>query len=160
MSSNGFQLPVNSGLLSSMRRAAFIALSIFPLVIAGCTNVTGDVPRTISPQAGENLSAESLFSVADTFFSEAGYACSTDAEAEQFRCSRALRDLYIHQTTAEVNIYPGDEEDKIHRMIATRWDEGLIPGELISNTYANDDVEAFCAYLASEKVALCRDYEG
>ena len=137
---------------------------VFPIIVcmvlSGCTNVTGDAPRTISPQEAENLSAESLFSVADTFFSEAGYACSTDAEAEQFRCSRALRDLYIHQTTAEVNIYPGDEEDKTHRMIATRWDEGLIPGELISNTYANDDVEAFCAYLASEKVALCRDYEG
>jgi hypothetical protein len=143
-----------------MRKAAFIALSIFPLVIAGCTNVTGDAPRTISPQAGESLNAERLFSVADTFFSEAGYACSTDAEAGQFRCSRALRDLYIHQTTAEVNIFPGDEGGKAHRIIANRWDEGLIPGELISNTYANDDVEAFCAYLASEKLGFCSDYQG
>lgn len=130
------------------------------MVLSGCTNVTGDTPRTISPQPGEDLNAESLFSVADKFLSEAGYACSTDAEAEQFRCSRALRDLYIHQTTAEVNIYSADEEGNTHRMIATRWDEGLIPGELISNTYANDDVESFCAYLASEKVALCSDYEG
>lgn len=143
-----------------MRKAAFIALSIFSLVIAGCTNVTGDVPRTISPQEAENLNAERLFSVADTFFSEAGYACSADADAGQFRCSRALRDLYIHQTTAEVNIYPGDEGDKAHRIIATRWDEGLIPSELISSTYANDDVEAFCAYLASAKVALCSEYKG
>jgi len=137
--------------------------ALLPLILAvliGCTNVTGDTPRTISPQTGESLSTERLFSVANIFFSEAGYACSADAEAGQFRCSRALRNLYIHQTTAEVNIYPGDAEDKTHRMIANRWDEGLIPGELISNTYANDDVEAFCAYLASEKLALCRDYEG
>lgn len=129
-------------------------------VLSGCTNVTGDTPRAISPQTGESLSTERLFFVANTFFSEAGYACSTDVDAGQFRCSRALRDLYIHQTTAEVKIYPGDEEDKIHRMIATRWDEGLIPGELISNAYANDDVEAFCTYLAGEKIALCSDYEG
>lgn len=135
-------------------------LSLFLAVLVGCTNVTGDTPRTISPLTGESLSTERLFSVAETFFSEVGYACSSDAEAGQFRCSRELRDLYIHQTTAEVNIYSGDEEDKTHRMIATRWDEGLVPGELISNTYANDDVEAFCAYLASEKLALCRDYEG
>lgn len=135
-------------------------LLLFLSVLVGCTNVTGDTPRTISPQTGESLSTERLFSVANTFFSEAGYACSTDAEAEQFRCSRAFRDLYIHQTTAEVNIYPGDEEDKTHRMIATRWDEGLIPGELISNTYASDDVEAFCAYLVGEKIAVCSDYEG
>jgi hypothetical protein len=59
-----------------------------------------------------------------------------------------------------VNIYPGDEGNKAHRIIATRWDEGLIPSELISNTYANDDVEAFCAYLASAKVALCSEYKG
>lgn len=131
------------------------ALPLFLSILVGCTNVTGDTPRTISPQEAENL-----FSVADAFFSEAGYACSTDAEADQFRCSRALRDLYIHQTTAEVKIYPGDEEDKTHRIIATRWDEGLIPGELISNAYANDDIEAFCAYLAGEKIALCSDYEG
>ena len=106
------------------------------------------------------MSTERLFSVAETFFSEVGYACSSDAEAGQFRCSRELRDLYIHQTTAEVSIYPGDEEDKTHRMIATRWDEGLIPGELISSSYASDDVEAFCAYLVSEEIALCSDYEG
>ena len=143
-----------------MRKAAFIALSIFPLVIAGCTNVTGDAPRTISPQAGENLNAERFFTVADRFFSEAGYACTIDAEAGQFHCSRALRDLYIHQTTAEVNIYPGDEGGKAHRIIANRWDEGLIPSELISNTYANDDVEAFCAYLASEQLGFCSDYQG
>lgn len=135
-------------------------LSLILAVLVGCTNVTGDTPRTICPQTGESLSTERLFSVANTFFSEAGYACSTDTEAEQFRCSRALRDLYIHQTTAEVNIYPGDEEDKAHRIIATRWDEGLIPGELISNTYASDDVEAFCAYLVDEKIAVCSDYEG
>lgn len=137
--------------------------ALLPLILAvlvGCTNVTGDTPRTISSQEAENLSAVRLFSVADTFFSEAGYACSADADAGQFRCSRALRDLYIHQTTAEVNIYPGDEGNKAHRIIATRWDEGLIPSELISNTYANNDVEAFCAYLASAKVALCSEYKG
>jgi len=59
-----------------------------------------------------------------------------------------------------VKIYPADEEDRGHRVIATRWDEGLIPGELIANTYANDDVEAFCAYLASEKLGRCSDYQG
>ena len=141
-----------------MMKPVFLLLILF--VFVGCTNVTGDTPRTISSQEAENLSAVRLFSVADTFFSEAGYACSADADAGQFRCSRALRDLYIHQTTAEVNIYPVDEEDKTHRMIATRWDEGLIPSELIANTYANADVEAFCAYLASEKLGRCSDYQG
>ena len=137
--------------------------ALLPLLLAvlvGCTNVTGDTPRTIFPQTGESLSTERLFSVANTFFSDAGYACSTDSEAGQFRCSRAIRDLYIHQTAAEVNIYPGDEGGKAHRIIANRWDEGLIPGELISNTYANDDIEAFCAYLASEKLGFCSDYQG
>lgn len=144
--------------LPEMMKSAL--LTIFLVVVTGCTNVTGDAPRIISSLSDERLRTDHLFATADTFFSEAGYACNTDAEAGQFRCSRELRDLYIHQTTAEVNIYPVDEEDKTHRMIATRWDEGLIPGELISNTYANDDVEAFCAYLASAKVALCSEYKG
>ena len=135
-------------------------LTIFLVVVTGCTNVTGDAPRIISSLSDERLRTDHLFATADTFFSEAGYACRTDAEAGQFRCSRALRDLYIHQTTAEVNIYPGDEGGKAHRIIANRWDEGVIPSELISNTYANDDVEAFCAYLASETIGLCSDYRG
>jgi len=141
-----------------MTRTVLFLLSLS--VLSSCTNVTGDTPRTISSQHQEPFNTERLFAAAETFFSEAGYRCSSDAGAGQFRCSRALRDLYIHQTTAEVNIYPGGEEDKTHRMIATRWDEGLIPGELIANTYANADVEAFCAYLAGEKIALCSDYEG
>ena len=141
-----------------MMKPVFLLLIVF--VFVGCTNVTGDTPRTISSLQDERLSTEHLFATADTFFSDAGYTCTTDAEAGQFRCSRALRDLYIHQTTAEVNIYPGDEGGKAHRIIANRWDEGLIPSELISNTYANDDVEAFCAYLASEKLGFCSDYQG
>ncbi|MEE2602743.1 MAG: hypothetical protein VX595_06725 [Pseudomonadota bacterium] len=141
-----------------MTRPVLFLLSLW--VLSGCTNVTGDTPRTISTQHHEPLSTERLFAAAERFFSEAGYKCSSNAAAGEFRCSRALRDLYIHQTTAEVNIYPGDEEDRGHRVIATRWDEGLIPGELISNTYANDDVEAFCAYLASEKLGRCSDYQG
>ena len=141
-----------------MMKPVFLLLILF--VFVGCTNVTGDTPRTISSLPDDPLSTEHLFATADTFFSEAGYACRTDAEAGQFRCSRALRDLYIHQTTAEVNIYPGDEGSKAHKIIANRWDEGLIPSELISNTYANDDVEAFCAYLASEKLGFCSDYQG
>jgi hypothetical protein len=144
--------------LRDMMKPALLPLLL--AVLVGCTNVTGDTPRTIFPQTGESLSTERLFSVANTFFSDAGYACSTDSEAGQFRCSRAIRDLYIHQTAAEVNIYPGDEGGKAHRIIANRWDEGLIPGELISNTYANDDIEAFCAYLASEKLGFCSDYQG
>ncbi|WP_414430490.1 hypothetical protein ACMG4M_00370 [Alcanivorax sp. IL3] len=144
--------------LRDMMKPALLPLLL--AVLVGCTNVTGDTPRTIFPQTGESLSTERLFSVANTFFSDAGYACSTDSEAGQFRCSRAIRDLYIHQTAAEVNIYPGDEGGKAHRIIANRWDEGLIPSELISNTYANDDVETFCAYLASEKLGFCSDYQG
>ena len=141
-----------------MTRTVLFLLSLS--VLSGCTNVTGDTPRTISSQHQEPLNTERLFAAAETFFSEAGYRCSSDAGAGRFRCSRALRDLYIHQTTAEVKIYPADEEDRGHRVIATRWDEGLIPGELIANTYANDDVEAFCAYLASEKLGRCSDYQG
>ncbi len=141
-----------------MTRTVLFLLSLS--VLSGCTNVTGDTPRTISSQHQEPLNTERLFAAAEIFFSEAGYRCSSDAGAGQFRCSRALRDLYIHQTTAEVNIYPADEEGRGHRVIATRWDEGLIPSELIANTYANDDVEAFCAYLASEKLGRCSDYQG
>ena len=141
-----------------MMKPVFLLLIVF--VFVGCTNVTGDTPRTISSLPDDRLSTEHLFATADTFFSDAGYTCSIDVEAGQFRCSRALLDLYIHQTAAEVNIYPGDEGSKAHKIIANRWDEGLIPSELISNTYANDDVEAFCAYLASEKLGFCSDYQG
>ena len=141
-----------------MTKPVLLVVPFFLAVLSGCTNVAGGDSRLISSPEGGSLETGRLFSLATAFFSEAGYQCSADRDASRFRCSRELRDLYIHQTRAVVEIYAGEHDS--YRLVPTRWDEGLIPGELISNTYANDDVEAFCTYLASEKMAFCRNDEG
>lgn len=71
-------------------------------------------------------------------------------------CAKALRDLYIHQTRAVVEIYPGDDEGSRYTLVTTRWDEGLIPGEFISSEFTNADVEAFCGYLREQQLGICR----
>lgn len=133
------------------------ALAILSLLFsAGCTNIAGDAPRSIYPEQSSLSDADALFSIADDFFKNAGYQCRADQEVRSLRCSRALRDLYIHQTTAVVQVFPEDGGTGVYTLVTTRWDEGLIPGEFISSEFTNPDVKAFCEYLSEEALGYCQ----
>ncbi|ENO12750.2 hypothetical protein J057_15170 [Marinobacter nanhaiticus D15-8W] len=126
------------------------------LVLGGCTNVAGDVARIIELPSASPSGSKALFSIASNFFVSAGYDCGAEVRPDQFRCSKNLRDLYIHQTKAVVEIYPANDEDDSYTLVTNRWDEGLIPGELVSGTFSNADVEAFCQFLLEEEIGECR----
>lgn len=128
---------------------------IFLLLIVGCTNITSDVARTIHPAPSSSLQASKLFSAASGFFTEAGYQCNAYHDPSALRCAKELRDLYIHQTQAVVQIYPRDEAYP-YTLVTSRWDEGLIPGEFISSEFTNPDVKAFCEYLQAQALGSCR----
>jgi len=136
-------------------RALLLCLAVLP-VLAGCTNVTGGVTRVVNAVSSASLDSAALFSSARDFFTEAGYQCSANSDTEDFRCRKDLRDIYIHQTHAVVKIFPGNEKEG-PLLVSNRWDEGLIPGEFISNTFSNPDVAAFCDYLAEAQLAVCRE---
>ncbi|MDX1757104.1 MAG: hypothetical protein R3175_13665 [Marinobacter sp.] len=127
-----------------------------PLIFSGCTNVAGDITRSIHHLPSSSLSSDTLFAAAGHFFTNLGYQCDSNHQATRFRCTKALRDVYIHQTRAVVQIYPGDAEVTHHSLFTTRWDEGLIPGEFISSEFTNPDVAAFCDYLREDELGLCR----
>jgi len=131
-------------------------LLLATLVVSGCTNVAGDVTRTLEPSSADPLNRAALFSSANAFFTDAGYQCGSASDTEDFRCRKDLRDVYIHQTHAVVEIFPGDDGGN-PLLVTTRWDEGLIPGEFISSQFSNPDVAAFCDYLALAKLAVCRN---
>lgn len=133
-----------------------VFLLLLPAIFSGCTNVAGDVTRTLSPVSSAPLDRAALFSRASEFFTDAGYQCKLDFDTEDFRCRKDLRDIYIHQTHAVVEIFPGDDGGN-PLLVTTRWDEGLIPGEFISSQFSNPDVAAFCDYLAQAKLAVCRN---
>ncbi|MBJ6137057.1 hypothetical protein [Marinobacter litoralis] len=134
----------------------FNALLFFSLsLVAGCTNVVSDVARTIHPAPSSSLQASKLFSAASGFFTEAGYQCNVYPDPSPLRCTKELRDLYIHQSQAVVQIYPRDEAYP-HTLVTSRWDEGLIPGEFISSEFTNPDVKAFCEYLHAHALGSCR----
>ncbi|WP_458524708.1 hypothetical protein [Onishia taeanensis] len=131
----------------------FILISV---LVSGCTNVASDVARKIEKAPPPSWEPGVLYSTASEFFAKAGYQCRVDDEFPIVRCTKELRDLYIHQTTAVVEIFPGDEKDPGYILVAERWDEGWIPGELISGLFSNEDVERFCGYLREEGLAVCR----
>ena len=131
-------------------------LLLATLLVSGCTNVAGDVTRTLEPLSADPLNRAALFSRASEFFTDAGYQCRSASDTEDFRCRKDLRDIYIHQTHAVVEIFPGDDEEN-PLLVTTRWDEGLIPGEFISSQFSNPDVAAFCDYLAQATLAVCRN---
>lgn len=138
-------------LVNTFRVLTFLLLSL----IAGCTNIAKDVSRTIHPMPSSALSTRSLLSVGSEFFAGEGYQCVIRDDHSALRCTRELRDLYIHQTQAEVQIYPGDEMYP-HTLVTSRWDEGLIPGEFISSEFTNPDVKAFCEHLMAQSLGSCR----
>jgi hypothetical protein len=131
----------------------FVLMSV---LVSGCTNVASDVARQIEPTASSHLKASDLFSTASDFFAQAGYLCTADETLPILKCTKELRDLYIHQTTAVVEIFPGDEKEAAYMLVAERWDEGLIPGEFISGHFRHDDVANFCGYLREKGLAVCR----
>ncbi|MTT50908.1 hypothetical protein F1529_00285 [Alcanivorax sp. VBW004] len=133
-----------------------VFLLLLPAIFSGCTNVAGDVTRTLSPVSSAPLDRAALFSSANAFFTDAGYQCRSTSDTEDFRCRKDLRDIYIHQTHAVVEIFPGDDGGN-PLLVTTRWDEGLIPGEFISSQFSNPDVAAFCDYLAQATLAVCRN---
>lgn len=131
----------------------FILMSV---LVSGCTNVASDITRNIERIPPPPLEPSALFSTANGFFANAGYQCRVDDEYPILRCTKELRDLYVHQTTAVVEIFPGDEKEVGYILITERWDEGLIPGEFIAGNFRNDDVANFCGYLREEGLAVCR----
>ncbi|SFM32677.1 hypothetical protein [Marinobacter zhejiangensis] len=129
---------------------------LLPLVFAGCTNVAGGMANDIIPPPSSTLSSEVLFSVAGDYFSAEGYQCRAESEPAQLRCSKPLRELFIHQTRAVVQIIPGGGESGRYILATTRWDEGLIPGEFISSEFSNPDIGGFCDYLKNQGLGGCR----
>ena len=136
----------------TLRALMLLCLSL----VAGCTNVAGDAARTIYPAAESALDTDTLFAVARSFFTDAGYQCDSEREFPALHCSKALRDLTVHQTHAVVQIFRDDDEVRSHTLVTTRWDEGLIPGEFISSEFTNPDVKAFCEYLKVQVLGECR----
>lgn len=134
----------------------YLLLSLMSVLVSGCTNVASDIVRNIEPTALPHLEPSVLFSTASDFFAQAGYQCTADETLPILKCTKELRDLYIHQTTAVVEIFPGDEKAAEYILVAERWDEGLIPGEFISGRFSNEDVASFCGYLREEERAVCR----
>lgn len=126
------------------------------LLTAGCTNVAGDATRSVYPRLPSTAGADAMSSIARAFFTNAGYQCRADQVVKSIRCSRALRDLYIHQTTAVVQVFPEEGDAGVYTLVTTRWDEGLIPGEFISSEFTNPDVKAFCEYLREEALGDCQ----
>ena len=130
-------------------------LPFIVIVLSGCTNVVGDAPRAVTPLPGKSLSDTYMATKAETFFKSAGYTCDVNKAHGQLRCARELRNIHVHQTRAVVTIYVDEDRRDAYRILASRWDEGLIPGELIASEYANPDVVAFCDALAADRVAVC-----
>ena len=133
------------------RLLPFLAL-VFLLLSAGCTNVAGDRVRSLTSDAGTTAL---LMQYADTFFTAAGYDCQAEDRGAALRCGRELRDLFIHQTRAVVEIFEDKDADR-YLLASTRWDEGLIPGEFISSKFENPDVATFCESLAASGKGKCQ----
>lgn len=131
---------------------------VLSLVTIGCTNVAGDKVHRIAPVAvvpSERASSvdssdnpdTGLFASAAAFFNGAGYQCRSQSEGETLRCSKLLRDSWLHQTRAVVQIFRDGPPTGSYTLVSSRWDEGFIPSEFLPGEFRNADVPAFCQYL-------------
>ena len=128
-------------------------LFLVVLLAAGCTNVAGDAIRIIEVPAERQ---DKLFELVDASLRANGYECPSAEEGHRYRCDKALRNLFIHQTRAVIEVFPDADSPDTYFVLATRWDEGLIPGELISSEYRSADVAALCKALEDSALGRCR----
>ncbi|HAD09297.1 MAG TPA: hypothetical protein DCF62_07450 [Porticoccaceae bacterium] len=135
-------------------RCCYLMVMLGVMALSGCTNVAGEPPTTLTRTDGHVMETPALLEMALSYFSGAGYDCGEDSSSE-LRCRKDLRDLYIHQTHAVVEIFE-DKEAGHHLLMTTRWDEGLIPGELISSEFENPDVAGFCRSLEASGQGVCQ----
>jgi len=122
-------------------------------VLVGCTNVAGDAIRVIEAPAERQ---ENLFASIEHTLRASGYECHAAGEGHRYRCDKALRNLFIHQTRAVIEVFPDADVPDSYFVMATRWDEGLIPGELISSEYHSADVVVLCKALEDSSLGRCR----
>jgi hypothetical protein len=62
-----------------------VFLLLYPAIFSGCTNVAGDVARTLEPLSADPLNRAALLSSANAFFTDAGYQCRSASDTEDFR---------------------------------------------------------------------------
>lgn len=136
-----------------MKTTYLAAVMAFSSLAAGCTNVAGDLIRTIEPLDDNGSGA---FAYARNYFAARGYECHAQEDAMRLRCSRELRDLIIHQTRTVVELFPEGNEGTGLLLISTRWDEGLIPGEFISSEFHNPDVVGLCSEMRDHALGVCQ----
>ncbi len=122
-----------------------VFLLLLPAIFSGCTNVAGDVARTLEPLSADPLNRAALFSSANAFFTDAGYQCRSTSDTEDFRCRKDLRDIYIPPTPSVVEIFPGDVGGN-PLLVATRWGEGLVSSGVIFMQFCNSAVAAVCCF--------------
>lgn len=135
-----------------LTRGGLVLSGLFSCVV-GCTNVAGDAIRVIEVPVERQ---ERLFVSVNGRLTELGYACYPEAEGRRFRCDKTLRDLFVHQTRAVIEVLPDSDTQDTYFVMATRWDEGFIPGELISSEYHSQDVVALCEALEDSGLGQCR----
>ena len=63
-------------------------LLLATLLVSGCTNVAGDVTRTLEPLSADPFNRAALFSSANAFFTDAGYQCRSASDTEDFAAAK------------------------------------------------------------------------
>lgn len=125
-------------------------------LFAGCTNVTSDRVQYLHPNQAEGYHSARVFELAREHLAGNGYHCELDG-AHFASCAKITRDSSLHSTRVIIRLEREHDEGNSVLLLASRWDEGLIPSEFISNRFESEDLARLCQHLASRHIATCKE---
>lgn len=134
-----------------------ILLLLFMAALTGCTNSVSDEAKYLHPNEKDGYSTVRVFDLAREFITNKDYQCEPSSSASYLQCSRYTREWDIHTTQVIIKIVRDYDDGSSVLIVASRWDEGLIPGEFISNTFHSEDLADLCQYFENENIAVCKN---
>ena len=126
------------------------------VMLTACTNATSDKPLRITLKEDSKLKYEDVAKLASKYLSKSGYKCEiVPYYNHELECKKILNKWPLHNRYAKIKLQRPNKIHPYYRLIATRWDEGIIPNELLADSYVNDDIHKFCLMIKREKIANC-----
>ncbi|MFP2769321.1 hypothetical protein [Oceanisphaera sp. KMM 10153] len=129
----------------------------FLAALTGCTNSVSDEAKYLYPDRADDYSTIQLFDLAREFVINKDYRCEPSSVASYLQCTKYTRQWDLHTTKVIMKIVRDHDDGSSILIFASRWDEGLIPGEFISNTFHSEDLAELCRFFEGKGIATCKN---
>ena len=134
-----------------------ILLLLFLASLTGCANSVSDEAKYLHPYETAGYSTVQVFDLVKQFIVDKDYLCEPSSVPSYLQCAKYTREWDFHTTKVIMKIVRDHDEGNSVLIFASRWDEGLIPAEFISDTFHSEDLADLCQLFEGKDIATCKN---